>query len=203
MKTALDNFKTLIEQCSTSEGLYQYLDSQKIPLDFSNLLRWQWTLSVSALDRYIHDIVRIGMVQSFDGKRPQTAKFRTFHIDMNKFTIITNSPIPTNEFEQEIARQHSFLAFQLPDKIADALSYIWDENDKWNIISRNMKTPITSRDLRTKLTNIVIRRNQIVHEGDCFTAGSLFQQQPISLVDTKNVTGFISELAESIHTSVT
>ena len=166
------------------------------------MLRWQWTLSVSAFDRYIHDIVRIGMVQAFELKRPQTQKFKTFHIGMNEFANITTSPVPAIEFEREVARQHSFLAFQFPEKIADALAYIWDEKNKWDVISGNMKTAITSRDLKIKLTNIVTRRNQIVHEGDCFAAVLPLQQQSISLADTKDVIEFITELANAIYTSV-
>lgn len=202
MKNALNIFKALIEQGTISDGLYQYLDSQKIHLDFSDLLRWQWILSVSALDRYIHDIVRIGMVQAFEMKRPQTPKFKTFHIGMNEFANITTAPIPAIEFEREVARQHSFLAFQFPDKIADALAYIWDEKNKWDIISSNMNSTITPRDLKTKLTNIVTRRNQIVHEGDCLTVLLPLQQQPVSLADTKDVIKFITELAEAIYKSL-
>lgn len=202
MRTALNVFHALINQGTISDGLYQYLDSQKIPIDFSDLLRWQWTLSVSALDRYIHDIVRIGMVQIFDGRRPQTPKYQTFHIGMNEFINITTAPISAIEFENVVARQHSFLAFQFPDKISDALAYIWDEKNKWDAISSHMTTAISSRDLRVKLTNIVTRRNQIVHEGDCFSTVLPLQQQPISLADTKDVINFISDLAEAIYTSV-
>lgn len=202
MRNALNVFNALIDQGTISDGLYQYLDSQKIPLDFSDLLRWQWILSVSALDRYIHDIVRIGMMQVFEGKRPQTPKFQTFRIGMNEFMNITGAPIPTIEFEREVARQHGFLAFQFPDKIADALAYIWDEKSKWDVISSHMKTPITSHDLRVKLTNIVTRRNQIVHEGDCFSTLLPLKQQPISPADTQEVIKFISELAEAIYVSV-
>lgn len=202
MKNAIKVFNALISQGTISSGLFQHFETQKVPLDFSDLLRWQWVLSVSALDRYIHDIVRIGMIEAFEGRRSQTSKFKTFRIDMKEFTNISGSPIPSIEFEKEIVRQHSFLAFQFPDKIADALAYIWDESNKWDVISSNMETNITASDLKVKIKNIVVRRNQIVHEGDCFSAIIPLQQQPISLNDAEDVTKFIADLVHAIDISV-
>ncbi len=169
MKDALNIFDSLIHQTNISKGLFCYLNEKKIPIDATDLLRWQWVLAVSALDKYIHDIVCIGMVQEFSGTRPKTEKFKTFRINMDGYANLSSSFSPELDFEKEVIRQHSFLAFQLPDKIADALSYIWSEKNKWKEISSNMATPISESDLKIKLTNIVIRRNQIVHEGDCFT----------------------------------
>lgn len=202
MRKAINVFDALISQGTISSGLFQYLVTQKVPLDFSDLLRWQWVLSVSALDKYVHDLVRIGMIEAFQGIRNQTPKFKTFRIDMEKFLNINEAPIPAIEFEKEIIRQHSFLAFQYPEKIADALAYIWDESNKWDIISDHMQTTITSNDLKVKLKNIVVRRNQIVHEGDCFTTLLPLQQQIITINDTEDVTKFIKELVYAINQSI-
>lgn len=202
MSEAINVFNALISQGTISSGLFQYLVTQKVPLDFSDLLRWQWVLSVSALDRYIHDVVRIGMIEAFQGERSQTPKFKTFRIDMKEFLNINEAPIPAIEFEKEIIRQHSFLAFQYPEKIADALAYVWDESNKWDIISSHMRTSITSNDLKVKLKNIVVRRNQIVHEGDCFSTILPLQQQMVTINDTEDVTKFITELVYAIELSI-
>ena len=59
---------------STIRKLYDYLDNiVKPPYDYSDLLRWQWAQSVSALDKLIHDLIRIGMVQTYQGLRTPTA----------------------------------------------------------------------------------------------------------------------------------
>ena len=202
MNNALMSFKAIIAQTHTSSGLYRYLQEQKIQIDASDLLRWQWVLSISAFDKFIHDIVRIGMVDEFLGKRPETAKFKTFHITMPLFSSIKNSPSPELLFEREIIRQHQMSSFQAPDKVSDALSYIWNEDHKWYVISSNMKRSVDEKALRLTLNNIVIRRNQIVHEGDCVTAMFPMKQQVISEVDTNDVISFISELAEAIYISV-
>ena len=202
MSSAINTFHALMSQGTVSKGIYSYLDANKVPMDFSDLLRWQWVLSVSALDRYVHDIVRIGMLEIFEGRRNPTAKYKSFRIDLNNFSNITESHTPAIEFEREVIRQHSFLAFQYPDKIADALSYIWDEQNKWDVICSNMATYISSRNLKTKLKNIITRRNQIVHAGDCLYTISPLHQQPISILDTEDVNKFIAELANAIDISI-
>ena len=202
MRHAKALFFNLIAQRNVAAGLYGYLSRNKIPVDSSDLLRWQWVLAVAALDKYIHDIVRIGMVDEFSERRVRTSKYNTFQLSMNTFSAISSSSSPAIEFENEVVHKNSYLAFRDPDKIADALAYIWDVPNKWDIISSNMKTLISAKDLRTKLKNIIVRRNQIVHEGDCqFTTMSL-SQQPICLSDTEDVIRFITELVEAIDKSI-
>ena len=199
MNTALQVFSALIKHTEIAKGLYYFLDEQKVPIDSSDLLRWQWVLSVSALDKYVHDVVRIGMVQQYLGLRTITDKYNAFRIDMRNHLVIKTSPTPEIEFEKEIIRQHNYLAFQSPDKISDALSFIWSEKHKWDVISTKMSTTISAKDLKTKLNNIVIRRNQIVHEGDCISSIIPLQKQIINKTDVDDVISFITDLVTAIH----
>ncbi len=202
MINALRVFRELMKQTEISNGLFCYIDERRVPIDASDLLRWEWVLAVSALDKYVHDVVRIGMIHQFVGQRPATDKFNSFRIDMKKIALLSTSSTPQLVFESEIIRQHNYLAFQSPDKISDALSFIWSEPHKWDVISRSMATPIASKDLKTKLNNIVVRRNQIVHEGDCFSANLPLQQQTIIKSDVSDVISFITELVDAIHTNI-
>ncbi|QNL45136.1 hypothetical protein H8790_03655 [Oscillibacter hominis] len=202
MRQAKVVFCALMAQKNVTAGLYEYLSNSRIPLDSSDLLRWQWVLAVSALDKYIHDIVAAGMVEQYLNRRPTTPKFDAFQLSMNVISNISVAPVPEIEFRNEVIRKNSYLAFQEPDKIADALSFIWNESQKWLVISRNMATPIDQATLKTKLKNIVMRRNQIVHEGDCLSTNIPLVQQPISLSDTEDVIHFITELVDAIDTCV-
>lgn len=202
MRQAKVVFCALMAQKNVTAGLYEYLSNSRIPIDSSDLLRWQWVLAVSALDKYIHDIVAAGMVEQYLNRRPTTPKFNAFQLSMNIISNITSSPVPEIEFRNEVVRKHSYLAFQDPDKIADALSFVWNEPNKWAVISRNMATSIDSTTLKTKLKNIVLRRNQIVHEGDCLSTNIPLIQQSITLSDTEDVVQFITELVDAIDVSI-
>lgn len=202
MRQAKIVFRALMAQKSVTAGLYEYLSKNRIPLDSSDLLRWQWVLSVSALDKYIHDIVAAGMVDQYLNRRPTTPKFDAFQLSMKAFANISSAPMPEYEFRNEVIRKNSFLAFQEPDKIADALSFIWNEPNKWSVISGNMATHIDPATLKTKLKNIVVRRNQIVHEGDCLSTNIPLIQQPISRSDTEDVIQFITDLVDAIDVSI-
>ena len=202
MKQSKVVFQALMSQRNVSSTLYDYISFNKIPLDASDLLRWQWVLAVSALDKYIHDIVTDGMVEQYINKKPHTPKFDTFQLSMKTIIDIQSAPVPEIAFRNEVIRKNSYLAFQDPDKIADALSFIWNVPNKWDVISRNMATPISSSDLKIKLKNIVVRRNQIVHEGDCLSTNIPLMQQPITIFDTQDVIQFITELVNAIDLSI-
>ncbi len=202
MKQAKVVFQALMSQRNVSSTLYDYISLNKIPLDASDLLRWQWVLAVSALDKYIHDILTDGMVEQYINKKPHTSKFDTFQLGMKTIINIQSAPVPEIAFRNEVIRKNSYLSFQDPDKIADALSFIWNVPNKWDVISRNMATPISSSDLKIKLKNIVVRRNQIVHEGDCLSANIPMAQQQITASDTQDVIQFITELVDAIDASI-
>lgn len=202
MKQAKVVFQALMSQRNVSSTLYDYISLNKIPLDASDLLRWQWVLAVSALDKYIHDIVTDGLVEQYINKKPHTPKFDTFQLSMKTIINIQSAPVPEIAFRNEVIRKNSYLSFQDPDKIADALSFIWNVPNKWDVISRNMATPISSSDLKIKLKNIVVRRNQIVHEGDCLSTNMPMAQQQITASDTQDVIQFITELVDAIDASI-
>lgn len=170
------------------------------PTDVSDLLRSEIVYSLSSFDRLIHDLVKAGMVDSFKGNRIPTNAYKNFSISLNQFDAINAASVPPAEFvfEQTITSSHKHLSFQDPDKVVDALSLIWHENHKWQKIATGMG--MNQNDLKTELRNIVIRRNQIVHEGDfdIFTGNiqSIFQSDTTQSVD------FINSLGNTIYNLV-
>ena len=202
MLVAYKRFIDLIDDTKNVEVLYRYISNKVVvPIDTSDLLRWQWVQCVSAFDKLVHDLVKIGMIEIFNGTRETTAKYESFIIDLNTYQQMINNPdIACNIFEKRIILCNGYKAFQDPDKVADALSYIWDEKDKWIKISSNMRMHLNKDDCRTMLRNIVIRRNQIVHEGDY--TDILLKRQDILDEDVESVRNFIIDLGKSIYNCV-
>ena len=195
MEQAKNKFNQLLTDINQVMTIYDFITLEvKAPLDTSDLLRWQWVQAVSAFDKFVHDLVRIGMLEVFNNTRKATPKFNSFKFTFTELNNIKNSVNQESEFEKIILRKHSYLAFQDPDKVNDALSFIWNCNDKWKIIAE--KIGLEKDFCKKTLRNIVIRRNQIVHEGDYIDS---FSRQEIDKQDVKETIYFIRLVGNTIY----
>jgi hypothetical protein len=197
MYNSLSAFKANIAGVRELATLHDYLcKNLKSPMTFDDLLRFQVVYSVSALDKFVHDIIRIGMLQIFIGARPATGKYLSERISMSAYANLSSATIPPKEyyFEQEIISKLGIVAYQSPDNIADGLSYIWDEKHKWQKIAAAMA--MKEEQARTQLKLIVDRRNKIAHEADVdITSGGKFA---ISKADCESTVLFIEKCGEEI-----
>lgn len=210
MFTVHNQFLHNIASVRELDSLYDFLkNSQKLSNDLSDLLRAEIVYSVSALDKFVHEIVRIGMIEAFNGQRIRTNKFNGFTLSAKtlekiKETAIerilnpTRPPLPDELpeywFEREIVLKHKSVSYQTPTNIGDGLSHIWKEEHKWQKISLLMN--INEKDVKTQLETIVARRNQIVHEADLDIQNGL--KNTISDTDVKDSVDFIEKLGNSI-----
>lgn len=192
------SYKRFVETFSNSKNItaiYEGLIASKVALDFDDLLRWQWVQAVSALDKYIHDVIIKGMIDIYNGKRTETQKFKSYPITMELLMKINNSDIGIIELEKEWIKQQEKKSYQTPSNIADGLSLIWLEDHKWSTIASEMNK--SEKAVRQELASISIRRNQIVHQGDYPTESS--DRQEIRIDDVLDVLGFIELLASAIN----
>ncbi len=205
MHKAFKQFESNIKTVREMDALYHHLTSDlQLPNDLSDILRSQLVYAVSALDKLIHELVRIGMLQAFVDQRPKTKKFSGFSISLATYNNIQKSsqqPLgilpfetPAYFFEQEIIVKHKYLAFQEPDKIADALSFIWEEKQKWQKIAAYFNG--SDDAIKKELKSIVSRRNQIVHEADIDLQTN--RRNGIDESDVKEAVNFIFKLGETI-----
>lgn len=197
MITAYNIFLAILKDTKNSNTLFTYLNNVvKPPYDYSDLLRWQWAQSVSALDKLIHDLIRIGMINTFNGLRQPTPKYLAFTLDMSTLLQIKETPLlATSLFESQIIQKLGYQSFQDPNKISDGLSLIWPDQNKWRCISD--KLGLAEEFTKIKLKNVAIRRNQIVHEGDYSSA--LLQRQSVNYADVEDVIQFIAALGGAIY----
>jgi len=198
MQRAFDQFKNSIKYVKELDVLYNYLKNDlHLPDDLTDfLLRAEWIYAVSAMDKLIHELVRIGMIEAFQGRRIRTGKFLSFGVTAKTLTssLSAAEPPPEYWFEQEVIEKHKTLSFQTPEKIAEALSLIWDEPHKWQRLAASAGT--TQADLTAQLKVIISRRNQMVHEADLDLLSGI--RNSIDKAGIDEVVPFIEKLSEKI-----
>ena len=168
-------------------------------IDTTDILRAQILLTVSALDHYIHEITRLGMIEVFNGTRLSTSAFLRFQVSIDAAMQGLKISGGSSWFEGEIREKHGYLPFQQPDKIADAIR-LFSSCELWPSVASSFG--MSSKEVKDRLRLIVERRNKISHEADLDPSypGSRW---PISHSDVENTVKFIEELCEKIHSLVT
>ncbi|NET61274.1 MAG: hypothetical protein F6K47_35650 [Symploca sp. SIO2E6] len=72
MQSALDQFRISLGRVRDLIALYDSIRAQATDvLDLSDILRAALVLAVSALDYYVHEVVRLGMLEIHRGQRPE------------------------------------------------------------------------------------------------------------------------------------
>ncbi|AFD00726.1 hypothetical protein Mtc_1986 [Methanocella conradii HZ254] len=196
MQSALNQFQENITRVRSLGSLYKRIRNQTTSiLDLSDILRAELVLGVSALDQYIHEITRIGMIEAYKNNRNQTDAFKKFDCSLENIIQSHQDPSTITWLDNEIRKKHGWLAFEQPDKIADAIRLISDVK-LWEEVSVLInKNP---QDTKDKLKEIVIRRNKIAHEAD------IDHSHPNTLwpIDEKYVDesiNFIEQIVNAIH----
>lgn len=164
MRSVILQFHDNIKR-SSNLGLLHVAMKDKVTgaLDISDLLRAQLALTVSAVDHYIHEIVRLGMIEVIKGGRNNTPAFKRFGISLECAITALNNPDCFDWLDEEVRFKHSFKSFQQADKIAEAIRLISDVA-LWDEVAARIHIP--ARDIKAQLNLIVDRRNKIAHEAD-------------------------------------
>lgn len=164
MLRAIDKFNRNIERVALLGGLHTSLISLTTPVvDVSDILRSQIVLAVSALDSFMHDVVRIGMLEVAQGRRSATEKYNNFKMRLQTINEFTSGTCFYQCLEREILQQHSYVSFQAPGKIAEALNYVCDISI-WDKYGKHIG--LDAKTAKAELSLIVDRRNKIAHEAD-------------------------------------
>ncbi len=199
MHDAILHLRENIARVRSLGGLYQAMHRLMTPaVDCTDILRAQIVLAVSALDYYVHEITRLGMLEVYSGIRPQTTAFLRFQVSIEAAIVGITNTGQSAWFDGEIRDRHGYLAFQQPDKIADAVR-LFSSSELWPSVAIVLGLPVD--DVKTQLRLIVERRNKIAHEADLDPSypSTLW---PISAADASNTVDFVERVCEAIHSSV-
>lgn len=195
MQKALDAFHESINRVENLGGLHSALLSlTTAAIDASDLLRSQIVLTISALDFYIHEVTVIGMLEVFQGHRPITPAFEKSRVSVGAM-LAGHQTGKSDWFESDVRDRHSFLSFQQPEKIADAIR-LFSGAKLWESVAAKLGQ--SDADIKARLRLIVDRRNKIAHEAD-LDPSYPGTRWPITTKDVADSRKFISDLVEAIH----
>ena len=169
-------------------------------------LRYIWIVSVSSFDLYMTELVSEIGLRWIDQNPPVlTANLRQVHIPLENALQIDQLP-PAEKlifYRDHVYNSVRYTSFYKPEKVSEALSYIWicPAKEKWARITARMKAlgryqNRTERDIRDELTLIGDRRDLIAHSVD--TPPGAETANPVIRDDAVRVIDFISDLALAI-----
>lgn len=191
-------FEYNIESVLILESIFIYLKPQLTAFDISEILRAEFLLIVSALDFYIHEIVREGLINQFinisDGMGA------SFCIPLSTVKVLLK--VDSEEERMKILNGQiksitSKDSYQAPNAIEKALGLI-NIKSVWSKISSITGKP--ADDIKKRLSLIINRRNKIAHEADIdFISG---EKTTITLIEVKECREFVKMFVEVLDTII-
>ena len=196
MQAAIDQFRANISRVRDLGAIHNTLTVHTgVVRDLSDVLRAELVMAVSALDHYIHELARLGMLAVYHGSRPETPAFLRFDISLESVRQAIGDPTSDDWLDTEIRGRHSWRSFQHADHIADAIRLISGVR-LWEEVANHIG--MASQDVKEELNLIVDRRNKIAHEADV-NANLPGSRWPIDETLVADAVNFIEQIAETIY----
>lgn len=169
-------------------------------------LRHAWIVCVSAFDLFMTELVSEAGLRLIDREPPLlTTNLGQIPLPLSS-VIDIHSLSPTQRllfYKEKIYASIQYKSFYKPEKVSEALSFIWNCNpkEKWSRILAHLKDTgrypgRTEENIRDELTLIGDRRDLIAHSMD--TAPGAEGPNPINRLDTVRVIELVTDLVMSI-----
>lgn len=205
----IDQFKEAWVRCDHLSIIHAFLSKNVASaLRPDEILRAEWAARVSSLDLYVHELIAQKMLAIFEGNRPSCSGFSSFTVPAQTMERIRTAATATDAsaaFDLTVRDQISRKTYQLPDDIAAGVR-LCSSIALWGEVALKLGATAQSKDedvkrIKKELTQIVGRRNKIVHEGD-LQPTTPRAPWPINQGDVAFVTQFIYTLVHAIDASV-
>lgn len=200
MQVVIDQLRVNLARVRNLGFIHNTVNAQTTAvIDLSDILRSELVMAVSALDYYIHETVRLGMLEIYHGTRPETPAFLRFQISLESVRQAVSTPTSDDWLENEIRERHGWRGFQRANHIADAIRLISDIS-LWEQVSNYLGMP--AQEIRQQLNLIADRRNKIVHEAD-MDPTPYDTRWPIDEILVDDAINFLEQIAEAIYDLLT
>jgi len=197
MNKAIEQFRLNIKSAQILDSIYNSFDSN-VNIDLSEILRAELVLTVSALDCFIHDIVRLGTIEIYNGNKRAHKDLLKPRFPIDKL----NNLLTKTKYEQLTILENEFReingtkTFQKPDKIAEIIKCLGIES-LWENIS--IEIGIIQEDIENRIQLIVERRDKIVHEADIDYQQINIMKNSIEHQSVLDDIKLISDVCEAIY----
>ncbi len=189
-----DIFNNNIESVLIIDSIFKYMQSQITAFDITELLRAEFVLIVSALDYYIHGIVREGLIDQLSNTVSCNGNTLCIPFSTVKALLSVDSEEEQKRIlSEQIKTITSKDSYQAPRAIEKALGMI-DVQKIWTKISDISGKPAI--DIRNTLSIVINRRNKIAHEADIdFMTG---EKTEITQEDISECLDFVKEFVNAV-----
>lgn len=158
------------------------------------ILRCQIVSLMSAVDKYIHDIIKYGIIEIFNKSREKTKEYEQFTINMEIVERAIKNLESIDWLEDGILLTNKYKTFMQYGRIMKSLEIIIDKKKLQNI-HKNIGT--SKKSLENEINNIYKRRNIIAHQSDiCDETNS---KNDIDYDYVQKSLDLISNFIENIH----
>lgn len=171
-------------------------------MDLSDVHRAAFVQGVSAFDTFVHDEVRVRILDIFALGSPMPKALQKFRVSLASVQIAAGGS-GLGWLETEIREQHALLSFQKPEKVADAVRLVSDVQ-LWKALACHLgQGPLGGETgdqiLKRRLTLIADRRNTIVHQSDLDPTPPGDVLYPMAQATVEDALVFLDQIARGIQ----
>lgn len=193
-KHILKQFNSSIEVVRQKDEIIQFLSAHGQPT--LEIRQSQIILLMSALDLYIHDIVKYCIIQKFNGNQTKTKQYKELLIPMQSVELAIQNPESSDWLDEVITSINQYKSFTSYGKIKNQLEAVGLKSKKFNELVLKTESDFGVSDLIEKLRSL---RNRLAHQ-DQESINSL----ELELTEEKinQYIGFIYQLVQDIHQTI-
>ncbi len=193
-KHILKQFNSSIEVVRQKDEIIQFLSAHG--QSTLEIRQSQIILLMSALDLYIHDIVKYCIIQKFNGNQTKTKQYKELLIPMQSVELAIQNPESSDWLDEVITSINQYKSFTSYGKIKNQLEAVGIKSKKFSELVLKTESDFGVSDLIEKLRSL---RNRLAHQ-DQESINSL----ELELTEEKinQYIGFIYQLVQDIHQTI-
>lgn len=193
-KHILKQFNSSIEVVRQKDEIIQFLSAHG--QSTLEIRQSQIILLMSALDLYIHDIVKYCIIQKFNGNQTKTKQYKELLIPMQSVELAIQNPESSDWLDEVITSINQYKSFTSYGKIKNQLEAVGLKSKKFNELVLKTESDFGVSDLIEKLRSL---RNRLAHQ----------DQQSITSLESElteekinQYIDFIYQLVQDIHQTI-